>query len=181
MARTYRLSMTAVVIVCLLTSTVAASEPEGSPSAAAPSESVSAIEVGESIADVAAVPDSTHATRRRFSFDARALHFDAPTSPATRFVDKTAPFRFSSGQIIQGQPYPYPYPPAYHVRHDGSIAALMIGAAAAITGTAVLVYANRPECTFAPYAGGCGYGTKVVGGAVLAGGVVGLFVGALTW
>lgn len=180
MARTYRLSLTAVVIVCLLTSTVAASEPEGSSSAAASSESVPAIDVGESIADVAAVPDRTHATRGRFSFDMRALHFDTPVS-ATRFVDKTAPFRFSVGQIVQGPPYPYPSPPAYHVRHDGSIAAIMIGAAAAITGTAVLVYANRPECTFAPYAGGCGYGTKVVGGAVLAGGVVGLFVGAVTW
>ena len=181
MARTHSLSMTAVVLVCLLTSTVAASEPEGSSSAAASRESVPAIDVGESIADVAAVPSSTQATRGRFSFDARALHLDWPAFPATRFADKTAPFRFSAGQIVQGPPYPYPYPPAYHVRHDGSIAALMIGAAAAITGTAVLVYANRPECTFAPYAGGCGYGTKVVGGAVLAGGVVGLFVGALTW
>jgi hypothetical protein len=174
MARTHRLSMTAVVIVCLLTSTVAASEPADSSSAAAP-----AIGVGDSIADVAATPDSTHATLGRFSFDAGALHFETPASPATGFVEKTAPFRFSAGQIVQGPPYPYPSP--YHVRHNGAIAAIMIGAAAAITGTAVLVYANRPECTFAPYAGGCGYGTKVVGGAVLAGGIVGLFVGAVTW
>jgi len=141
MARTYRLSLTAVVIVCLLTSTVAASEPEGSSIAAASRESVPAIDVGESIADVAAVPDRTHATRGRFSFDMRALHFDTPVS-ATRFVDKTAPFRFSVGQIVQGPPYPYPSPPAYHVRHDGSIAALMIGAAAAIMGSAVLIYAE---------------------------------------
>jgi hypothetical protein len=64
---------------------------------------------------------------------------------------------------------------------NGSIAALMIGAVAAITGAAILVYGNRPECATNQFAGGCGYGTKVVGGAVLTGGVVGLFVGALTW
>jgi hypothetical protein len=79
------------------------------------------------------------------------------------------------GQIYQGAPYPY------RRRHDGSIAAIMIGAAAAITGAAVLVYANRPECTTNTVAGGCGYGTKVVGTAVLSAGIVGLFVGALTW
>jgi hypothetical protein len=30
-------------------------------------------------------------------------------------------------------------------------------------------------------ANGCNYGTKVVGGAVLSAGIVGLLVGALTW
>jgi hypothetical protein len=58
---------------------------------------------------------------------------------------------------------------------------MFVGAAAAIAGTAVLVYANRPECSTFPTASGCGYGTKVVGGAVLSAGVVGLLVGALTW
>jgi hypothetical protein len=57
----------------------------------------------------------------------------------------------------------------------------MIGAAAAITGTALLVYANRPECSTNALASGCGYGTKVVGGSVLAGGVAGLAVGAALW
>ncbi len=65
--------------------------------------------------------------------------------------------------------------------HHGAAAAIAVGAAAAIAGTAVLVYANRPECSTNPAAGGCGYGTKVVGGAVLAGGVVGLAVGAASW
>jgi hypothetical protein len=78
-----------------------------------------------------------------------------------------------AGQIYQGRPY--------RMSRDGSIAALMLGAVAAITGTALLVYANRPECTTNQLAGGCGYGTKVVGGAVLSGGVAGLFIGALTW
>jgi uncharacterized membrane protein YjjB (DUF3815 family) len=64
---------------------------------------------------------------------------------------------------------------------NGSVAALMLGAAATIAGAAVLVYANRPECSTNQFAGGCGYGTKVIGGAVLTGGAVGLFIGALTW
>ena len=58
---------------------------------------------------------------------------------------------------------------------------MFIGAAAAIAGTALLVYANRPECSTTPTAGGCGYGAKVLGGAVLTGGVVGVTIGALTW
>ena len=52
---------------------------------------------------------------------------------------------------------------------------------ATITGAAILVYANRPECRYHEFGSGCGYGTKVVGGAVLSGGVVGLTIGALTW
>jgi hypothetical protein len=63
----------------------------------------------------------------------------------------------------------------------GAAVAIIIGAAATIGGTAVLVYANRPECSMNLRADGCGYGTKVVGGAVLAGGLVGLLVGAATW
>ena len=66
-------------------------------------------------------------------------------------------------------------------RHNGAAAALVLGAAAAIAGTAVLVYANRPECSTNVAAGGCGYGTKVVGGAVLSAGIVGVIVGAATW
>ena len=57
----------------------------------------------------------------------------------------------------------------------------MIGAVAAIAGTALLVYANRPECSTNQLAGGCGYGTKVIGGSVLSAGVVGVVIGAVTW
>jgi hypothetical protein len=102
----------------------------------------------------------------------RALWPDARSGRAFTFT--TAP-SMSAGQVYQGRPYPM-----YH-DHSGSIAALTIGAIATITGTAVLIYANRPECSIHLYAGGCGYGTKVIGGAVLAGGLVGLTVGALTW
>jgi len=66
-------------------------------------------------------------------------------------------------------------------RNNGARAAIILGAAAAIAGTAVLVYANRPDCSTHPTPGGCGYGTKVVGTAVLSTGVVALLVGALTW
>jgi hypothetical protein len=60
-------------------------------------------------------------------------------------------------------------------------AAIMIGAAAAVAGTALLVYANRPECNVNHSAAGCGYGTKVAGGSFLAGGAIGIAVGAALW
>ena len=66
-------------------------------------------------------------------------------------------------------------------RNDGAAAALFLGAAGTIAGAAVLVYANRPECRGNPALNACGYGTKVVGGAVLSAGLVGLMIGALTW
>jgi hypothetical protein len=66
-------------------------------------------------------------------------------------------------------------------RNATAQAAIVLGAVASIAGAAVLVYANRPECSTTQFANGCGYGTKVVGGAVLSAGMVGLLVGALTW
>jgi hypothetical protein len=66
-------------------------------------------------------------------------------------------------------------------RNDAATAAIVLGAIGTIAGAAVLVYADRPECNANPNLGGCGYGTKVVGGAVLTAGLVGLMVGALTW
>lgn len=65
---------------------------------------------------------------------------------------------------------------------NGAIAAIALGAVASIAGGAILVYANRPECrTTNHMANGCSYGTKVVGGAVLSAGIVGLLVGASIW
>jgi len=66
-------------------------------------------------------------------------------------------------------------------RNGGAAAAIILGAAAAIAGTAVLVYANRPDCVGNRITNGCGYGTKVIGGSVLAGGLVSVVVGAATW
>jgi hypothetical protein len=67
-------------------------------------------------------------------------------------------------------------------RHNGAAQAEMIlGAAAAITGAAILTYANRPECGTNAFAEGCSYGTKVVGTAVTAGGLVTFLTGAFSW
>jgi hypothetical protein len=66
-------------------------------------------------------------------------------------------------------------------RNQAALTAIMLGAVGAIAGTAVLVYANRPDCNVNPAQGGCGYGTKVVGASVLAGGIVGLMAGAIMW
>jgi hypothetical protein len=65
-------------------------------------------------------------------------------------------------------------------RNGAAQAEMVLGAVAAITGAAVLTYANRPACRFAD-ADGCSYGTKVVGTAVTAAGVVTFLTGALTW
>jgi len=66
-------------------------------------------------------------------------------------------------------------------RNQAALTAIMLGAVGAIAGTAVLVYANRPDCNVNPNLGGCGYGTRVVGASVLSGGIVGLMVGAVMW
>lgn len=65
--------------------------------------------------------------------------------------------------------------------NDAAQAEIIVGTIATITGAALLVYANRPECSTNAAAGGCGYGSKVVGGAVLSGGIVSLIAGAVTW
>jgi hypothetical protein len=148
MTRPRQLSLTAAVVVCLVstqsTITLLASDDVSSKTQTSPAP---------------ATPD-----RARFTL---SPGFFAPHPPAVPSV--------SVRQIYPGRPYPMPHP-----RHDGAIMALTIGAIATITGTAILVYANRPDCEF-KHAGGCGYGTKVVGGSVLAGGIVGLTVGAVTW
>lgn len=66
-------------------------------------------------------------------------------------------------------------------RNSGARTAIIVGSIAAIAGGALLVYANRPECGATPSASGCSYGTRVAGGAVLAGGVLGITIGAVTW
>jgi hypothetical protein len=66
-------------------------------------------------------------------------------------------------------------------RRNAAMGAVILGAAAAITGAALLVYANRPDCSADRNLNGCGYGTKVVGGAVLSAGVVGMVAGAIAW
>jgi hypothetical protein len=66
-------------------------------------------------------------------------------------------------------------------RNDGAQAAIVVGTLAVITGAALLVYANRPECRTNQSANACGYGTKVIGGSVLSAGFVGILAGTITW
>jgi hypothetical protein len=199
MAIVHRVSMTTVVIVCLLsnqwTGTLFASEAGDSSSTAAVSappitaasdaQAPTSLGLAHGVAIGGRSAETTDVSsasgllsgRVRLPFDDVLAMNEAlgTVAPSGRSVFGPAEFDRFAGQIYQGAPYPY------RRRHDGSIAAIMIGAAAAITGTALLVYANRPECVNNTVAGGCGYGTKVVGTAVLSGGIVGLFVGALTW
>ncbi len=66
-------------------------------------------------------------------------------------------------------------------RNDAAMTAMLLGAAGAIAGTALLVYANRPDCSVNANFNGCGYGTKVVGASVLSAGLAGLLIGAVAW
>ena len=199
MARVHRVSLTGVVTVCLLSAQwngpLLASEAGSSPSTTAISPlliTVSGAQVPTSLGlaptiatgeqsiettDVSSASESQNG-RARFTFDALGVNQALGTAaPSAKRAFEVAPAEFNppAEQIYQGAPYPY------RPRRNGAIAAIMIGAAAAITGAAVLFYANRPECNTDPGAGGCGYGPKVVGTAALSGGLVGLFVGALTW
>jgi len=186
MARVHRVLMTGAVIVCLMSARwngrLFASEekrPASETQASTSAEPSPAISIDEHPA--AGTTDLSSALprmeRSRFTLDARDFTA-SPLGPVALGAHRTfnfVPAQSSAfaGQIYQGRPY--------RLRRDGSIAALMIGSVVAITGAAILVYANRPECDMHQFAGGCGYGTKVVGGAVLSGGIVSLVVGALTW
>jgi hypothetical protein len=178
MARTHHLSMTGAVIICLVSTqgngTLFASEDEGSLREAPSSQSLtsSASETQMSTSG-GLVPERAPFTPSAGGFTANpSLGLVAPGAHRTFGLAPTESSALAR-QIYPGRPY--------RIRRDGSIAALMIGAVATIAGASVLVYAHRPECESNHFAGGCGYGTKVVGGAVLTGGIVGLFVGALTW
>jgi hypothetical protein len=167
MAKTHRLSMTAAVIVSFVSvlgnGTLFASDDLTN------STSNTQISTSEELA-----PPIEHP---RFTLDAGflaanpSLGLPAPDARTFNFVP--AEPSAAAAQVYRGRPY--------RIGRGGSIAALMIGTAAAITGAAILVYANRPECDISPSAGGCGYGTKVTGVAVLSGGIAGIFIGALTW
>jgi hypothetical protein len=187
MARAHRVLMTGAVIVCLISAQwngrLLASEEEratGSETQAPTSaELAPAISVDEHPAGTTDLSSALpQLERSRFTLNAGDFTASPSPGPVAQGAHRTfnfVPTRSNAfaGQIYQGRPY--------RLRHDGSIAAVMIGSVVAIAGAAILVYANRPECDTHHFAGGCGYGTKVVGGAVLSGGVVSLVVGALTW
>jgi hypothetical protein len=199
MVRTHRLSMTGALIVCLVgtpwSGTLFASEEEASSRAAPSSQSVvnstsevqggtsarpaAAVSAGEQPASATEFPRST-LERSPFTRNDEVLTANAPVGAAGaqvwRSTLKFAPVESSSFAQRGG----------YGGRRgrggrNGAAAAIFLGAVASIAGGAILVYANRPECGTNQMASGCGYGTKVIGGAVLSAGIVGLAVGALTW
>jgi hypothetical protein len=193
MTRSCRLSIASALISCLIGShlnaaLIASSSVESSDRTGAPSPGVQTSLVARAASPASpaagtaplfgAVTDGSW-----FTFRKDEASQAAAVLPATDLRAMARAFRlelppsnaFAAAQVYRGRPYP--------ARRDraGSIAALAIGAAATITGAALLIYANRPECRNHEFATGCGYGTKVVGGAVLAGGAVGLTIGAITW
>jgi hypothetical protein len=187
MARAHRMLMTGAVVVCLISAQwngrLLASEEERSTASdsQAPTSPDLAPAIGIDEHPAASTEPSSalpQIERSRFAFNAG----DFTATPSLGSIAPAAhrPFDFVpaqssvfAGQIYQGRPY--------RISRDGSLAAIMVGSVVAIAGAAILVYANRPECDVHQFAGGCGYGTKVVGGAVLSGGLVSLIVGALTW
>jgi hypothetical protein len=190
MATTHRLSTTGVLIVFLVTQlsgTLFARDKQ--PSASPDSSSQSAVKGTSEAPDPepavsadgqgASATGSSPSAAERFHFrlnnemftpDRRvgATHAQSWRSTLT-FVPVAPGFAQRGGYYGRGR------------RHHGAVAAIALGAVASIAGGAILVYANRPDCSANPTPGGCGYGTKVVGGAVLSAGIVGLVVGALTW
>lgn len=157
---TTRRAVTAVLVACLsgapLSGTVAASEP----APPAPPGSTSSIQVDQPTATARSPFVLSDEMLRRSLIESEAREAGVPAA--------------AYGQ--RGY-----YGGHHHHGHDGaSQAAIILGSAAAIAGTAVLIYANRPECDSFAHQNDC-YGEKVVGGSLLAGGIVSLVLGAVTW
>ena len=107
-----------------------------------------------------------------FAADSVAL----PTRPLTYNGHPIGVPAVATSDVFNQRGYGY-----RHRRNDAALTAIMLGAAGIVAGTAVLVYANRPECSVNANFNGCGYGSKVVGSSLLAGGLVGVLVGSVTW
>ena len=197
MARTHRLSTIGALIVCLVgtgwSGTLFARDQEPSSSPAPSSQSVvnstseaqgrasaspaAAVSTGEQPASVTERPPST-VERLRLTLNNEAFTPKAPLGAASAQVWRSALTFVPGESTLNTQRGGYG---RGRGRRNGAVAAIVLGAAGSIAGGAILVYANRPECRTNQVATGCGYGTKVVGGAVLSAGIVGLLVGALTW
>jgi hypothetical protein len=162
MIGTHRLSTTGALVICLIATqwsgTLFASQEER-PSNATPSE---------------VQPSAGEPSRLVFSDQVFAEH-PSFGLPGPQLL--TTPVFASSEFEGLGQRGGY----RGRSRNGAATAAIVLGSAAAIGGGAVLVYANRPECSVNHAATGCGYGAKVTGTAVLSAGIVALIVGALSW
>ena len=196
MARTHRWSTTGALILCLVSTqwsgTLFASEEEALSRAASSSQAVvnntSEVHGGTPARPAAAAgageqpisaTDLSRSTmgRSRFTLGNQLLTANGPLGAASAqvWLPKFVPAESSAFAQRGG------YRGRGRGRRDGAAAALVLGTVASIAGAAILVYANRPECSTNQTLNGCGYGTKVVGGAVLSAGVVGLVAGAVTW
>lgn len=171
MAKTHRLSTTAALIVCLVGTQSNAMLFAGEKEPSGVTSSATASSVSES--------SSAAVDRLRVMLNAEGLTPNAPLGDSGgqawhgRFHSRLT----ESGTFAQRRGGYW----GRGGRHNGSATAMALGTVAMIAGGAILVYANRPDCRGNDMANGCGYGTKVVGGAVLTAGMVGLTVGALTW
>ena len=183
MGSCHRLSTTGALIVCLigsqLTGTVFACEDGSLREALASSSNVAAA------SDDQRTPSAPAAHARAASppFTLTSSVFSAPRALAAtdpRAWQPAVDFRVvDAGAFAEGGQYGRR---GSRGRRNGVAAGVIaLGAVASITGGAILVYANRPECSTNQFAGGCGYGTKVVGGSVLLAGIVGIVAGALAW
>ena len=173
MARIHRLSTTGALIVCLvgsqLSGTLFASEEHPSSSAAPAS---SAEPSSQPVVDSPSAGQTS-----RFTLHNEIFSANAPLGEASPQLWRSVTFvpaeSSSLAQWGRGR--------GRGGRHGAAQAEVVLGAIATIAGAAVLLYANRPECNSNHMASACGYGTKVVGGAVLSVGIVALLIGALTW
>ena len=176
MARTHRPSTIAILVVCLIGTpfggTLLASEQEPSSRAAATGEQTA------SATDLLSGLPST-SERPLFAISDEVLTGRAPLGAAslrawrnTLGVD-TTDSSFAQRGWYRGR--------GRGGSNDAAQAEILVGVIASVSGAAILVYSHRPECNTRPTAGGCGYGTRVVGGAVLSAGVLSLVIGALTW
>jgi hypothetical protein len=183
MIRSHRLSTTAVLIACLLGTSsefLFASDDASSPRVGSPSSSADSLATAKE--DVSTISTTAMSSGKQLPGTTefvRSLKEPAPLFADNALIARSLPFAPVESAVFAQRGY---RGRGYSGRNNnGAAAAMFIGAAAAIAGTALLVYANRPECSTTPTAGGCGYGAKVLGGAVLTGGVVGVTIGALTW
>ena len=181
MARPHRLSTIGALIVCLMgtewSGTLAASELEALRTSTITTLAKLA-EPPASTTDVSAIsPWSAEAPAFTVSLQHDELASIAPGAPV--LLDRAAALAsHESASLAQRGRY---RGRGRGGRNAGPAAAIVLGAVASVAGAAVLVYANRPDCRTNPRAEACGYGTKVIGGAVLTGGLVGIVAGALTW
>jgi hypothetical protein len=198
MVNTQRWSIAGALMICLggtpwsaaLVASEAHPSSTGTPSTPSVADTPSDVQGGTSARPGTSTPTGEQPTRRaplpsriperaRFTVREAILAAHGPLgvvpAPVWRRASTVMPME-SSAVLERGR-----YRGRGRGRRHEAATAIILGAAASIAGTAVLVYANRPECSTTQTANGCGYGTKVIGGAVLSAGVVGVVAGTLLW